>query len=199
MDRAAQSNMWASVRRIQSNPEWTPADVLHRKLLELQNRCPASLAMSGDGSFPSRPRQFQFELDMADRQIWPTSANMCLSLNGRSVATLVATPTNGLRNRLQRIADIRFPVSPSRLVLRCHGARRTREEVTHWKQEANERESPMKTRHWELFRRGSPTTGVKLATVKFLFLSGRLGYRRFSRRPIRFRCVSKRMPGAGKR
>ena len=25
---------------------------------ELQNRCPASLAMSGDGSFPSRPRQF---------------------------------------------------------------------------------------------------------------------------------------------
>ncbi len=125
--------------RLQNEPWRTVANVGERWTRELQNRCPASLAMSGDGSFPSRPRQFQFELDMADRQIWPTSANMCLSLNGRSVATLVATPTNGLQNRLQRIADIRFPVSPSRLVLRCHGARLTREEVTYWKQETNER------------------------------------------------------------
>jgi hypothetical protein len=47
------------VRRILSNPEWTSADVLHRKLLGLQNRWSASLAMSTDGSFPSRPRQFR--------------------------------------------------------------------------------------------------------------------------------------------
>jgi hypothetical protein len=47
------------VRRIQSKPEWTFADLLHHKLLELQNRWSASLAMSTDGSFPSRPRQFR--------------------------------------------------------------------------------------------------------------------------------------------
>ncbi len=45
------------VRRIQSNPQWTPADVLNRNFVELQNRWSASLAMSTDGSFPSRPRQ----------------------------------------------------------------------------------------------------------------------------------------------
>jgi hypothetical protein len=49
------------VRRMQSNPEWTPADVLNWAFGELQNRWSASLAMSTDGSFPSRPRHFQFE------------------------------------------------------------------------------------------------------------------------------------------
>jgi hypothetical protein len=42
--------------RIQNNPGWTSVDVLHRKLVELQNRWSASLAMSTDGLFPSRPR-----------------------------------------------------------------------------------------------------------------------------------------------
>jgi hypothetical protein len=37
------------------NPERTPADVLNRNFVELQNRWSASLAMSTDGSFPSRP------------------------------------------------------------------------------------------------------------------------------------------------
>jgi hypothetical protein len=32
--------------RIQNNPGWTSVDVLHRKLVELQNRWSASLAMS---------------------------------------------------------------------------------------------------------------------------------------------------------
>jgi hypothetical protein len=43
--------------RIQNNAGWTSVDVLHRKLVELHNRWSASLAMSTDGSFPSRPRQ----------------------------------------------------------------------------------------------------------------------------------------------
>jgi len=42
---------------IQNNPGWTSADVLNRNFVELQNRWSASLAMSTDGSFPSRPRQ----------------------------------------------------------------------------------------------------------------------------------------------
>jgi hypothetical protein len=41
--------------RIQNNPGWMSADVLHGKLVELQNRCSASLAMSTDGSFPVAP------------------------------------------------------------------------------------------------------------------------------------------------
>jgi hypothetical protein len=45
--------------RIQNNPEWTPMNVLHRYFVELQNRWSASLAISTDGSFPSRPRQFR--------------------------------------------------------------------------------------------------------------------------------------------
>jgi hypothetical protein len=47
------------VHRIQSNPEWTLANVLNRYFVELQNRWSASLAMSTDGSFPSRPRHFK--------------------------------------------------------------------------------------------------------------------------------------------
>jgi len=39
---------------IQNNPGWTSADVLNRNFVELQNRWSASLAMSTDGSFPSR-------------------------------------------------------------------------------------------------------------------------------------------------
>jgi hypothetical protein len=43
---------------IQNNPGWTSTDALNRKLLvELQYQWSASLAMSADGSFPSRPRQ----------------------------------------------------------------------------------------------------------------------------------------------
>ena len=41
-----------------NNTEWTSADALNRAFVELQNRWSASLAMSTDGSFPSRPRQF---------------------------------------------------------------------------------------------------------------------------------------------
>jgi hypothetical protein len=43
--------------RIQNNPRWTSADVLDCEFLEHQNRWSASLAMSTDGSFPSRPGQ----------------------------------------------------------------------------------------------------------------------------------------------
>ena len=41
------------------------AAVLNRDSIELQNRRSASLAMSKDGSFPSRPRHFQFRADRA--------------------------------------------------------------------------------------------------------------------------------------
>ena len=47
----------ACARRLQDKPGWTATDALNRKLVELQNRWSASLAMSTDGSFPSRPRQ----------------------------------------------------------------------------------------------------------------------------------------------
>jgi hypothetical protein len=44
--------------KIQNDIEWTPVDALNDSFVELQNRWSASLAMSTDGSFPSRPRQF---------------------------------------------------------------------------------------------------------------------------------------------
>jgi hypothetical protein len=49
-------------RRIQNDPGWTSADTLTCNSVELQNRWSASLAMSTDGSFPSRPRQFRIRL-----------------------------------------------------------------------------------------------------------------------------------------
>jgi hypothetical protein len=55
-----------SALRICSSTEWTSVDALEQKLLELQNRWSASLAMSTDGSFPSRPRQFRIRGVTAD-------------------------------------------------------------------------------------------------------------------------------------
>ena len=65
MDAVTQFSTASLASRIRSNTGWTSMDAVTRRLLELQNRCPASLAMSGDGSFPSRPRHFQFEPDIA--------------------------------------------------------------------------------------------------------------------------------------
>jgi len=44
---------------IQNNPGWTSMDAMNRSFVDLQNRWSASLAMSTDGSFPSRPRHFE--------------------------------------------------------------------------------------------------------------------------------------------
>src|SRR4029077_14243587 len=48
---------------IRSSTEWMSMDVMNRSFVELRYRWSASLAMSTDGSFPSRPPQFpKFEL-----------------------------------------------------------------------------------------------------------------------------------------
>jgi hypothetical protein len=60
---AAQFSTWTGAFRIRSITHWTPMDVLKRIFVELQNRSSASLAMSTDGSFPSRLRHFQFRTD----------------------------------------------------------------------------------------------------------------------------------------
>src|SRR5205085_12038185 len=47
--------------------------------LGLQNRCSASLAMSRDGSFPSRPRQFfEFGPDLRPMPSTASSSSFCL-------------------------------------------------------------------------------------------------------------------------
>ena len=74
MDAATQFSTTTLAARIRSNTHWTSVNALKRKLIELQNRCPASLAMSGDGSFPSRPRHF-----------WPS----CISPRSDYVAALI--------------------------------------------------------------------------------------------------------------
>ncbi len=55
--RAAVSS--ASARQIHNGPTWLPMDASDFYRDHLQNRWSASLAMSTDGSFPSRPRHFK--------------------------------------------------------------------------------------------------------------------------------------------
>ena len=79
---------------------------------ELQNRWSASLAMSTDGSFPSRPRQFEFETDA-------TAVALCsetlatLRLSMRSDSNRDSNRNHGLQIRRQ------FELSPPRGPLKC--------------------------------------------------------------------------------
>src|ERR1700730_1099252 len=65
--------------QIQNNPGWISTDVLGCDFLGLQNQWSASLAMSTDGSFPSRPRQFLNTIHQRERSRTLLASGMLVS------------------------------------------------------------------------------------------------------------------------